>query len=194
MKDLDAHNSDDAIRQLEASVAAGPKFAEGWHALGVVKEKSGKLPEARDAYSHAIEVDPKLLPPYVTLARLCIKTKDWQCAAKTSDTMIRIDTKHTYPEIYIHRAVAQYELKDLAGAEESVQEALRLDPKHKKPRAEYVLGRILEARGDTNAAREHISKYLELEPAAPDAEQVQGYMLGLGKPQNGGVEPELEPL
>lgn len=194
MKAIDSHNFEEAIRQLEAAVAAAPKFAEGWHALGVVNDRLEKTSEARAAYTHAIEADPKLLTAYVTLARLCIRTKDWQCAATTADSMLKVDTKRTYPEIYLHKAVAQYELKDLEGAEASAQEAIRLDSKHKKPRAEYVLGRILEARGDPGGAREHMSKYLELEPAAPDAEQVQGHMLAVGKPGAPLVEPDLEPL
>jgi Flp pilus assembly protein TadD len=194
MKALDAHKFDEAISELQAAVAAAPKFAEGWHALGVVDDRTQKMAEARDAYMHAIDADPKLLPPYVTLARLCIRTKDWQCAAKTADSLIKVDAKHTFAEIYLHRAVAQYELKDLARAEESAREFIRLDPKHSKPRAEYVIGRILEAKGDSNGAREHISKYLELQPSAPDAETVQGHLLGMGKPENAAPEPELEPL
>jgi tetratricopeptide (TPR) repeat protein len=90
--------------------------------------------------------------------------------------------------------VAQYELKNLPSAQESAQEAIRLDTKHKWPRAEYVLGRVLEAKGDINAAREHMKTYLDLQPAAPDAEAVQSHMLGLGKPEKVATEPELEPL
>jgi predicted Zn-dependent protease len=194
MKALDAHKFDEAVTQLQAVTSGSPKFAEGWHALGVVEEKTGKSAEARDAYTHAIEADPKELSSYVTLTRLCIKTKEWQCALQTADNLIKEDPKKTYPEIYLHKAVAQYELKDLAGAEESAQEAIRLDPKNTNPREEYVLGRILEAKGDLKAAREHMSKYLELEATSPDAEIVQGHMLGLGKPENAGVEPVLEPL
>jgi Flp pilus assembly protein TadD len=194
MKDLDAKKYDDAIALLKEVVATAPKYGDGWHALGVVYDRLGKLDEARDAYTHAIAVDPKLLPPYVTLTRLCIKTKDWQCALTNADSMTKVDTKHLYPEIYVHRAVAQYELKDLTSAEESAQEAIRLDPKHKFPRAEYVLGRILEAKGDIDGAREHMQKDLELQPAAKDAEQVQAHMLALGKPEKAGTEPDLEPL
>jgi hypothetical protein len=194
MKALDAHKFDEAISLLQTVVAGSPKFADGWHALGVVDDKMGKFAEARDAYTHAVEADPKFLPAYVTMARLCIRTKDWQCALQAADSLIKVDAKRVYPEIYLHKAVAQYGLKDLAGAEESAQEAIRLDPKHTKPREEYVLGRILEAKGDLKAAREHMSKYLELEATAPDAELVQGHMLGLGKPENAGVEPILEPL
>jgi len=195
MKAIDAHNYDEAIRDLQASVAAAPKFAEGWHALGAVYDTIREMPaEARDSYTHAIEADPKQLPSYVTLTRLCIKTKDWPCALKNADSLIKLDTKHIYPEIYVHRAVAQYQLKDLPAAEESAQEAIRLDAKHKWPRAEYVLGRVLEAKGDINAAREHMQKYLDLQPTAKDAEDVQAHMLGLGKPEKAGSEPELELL
>jgi len=195
MKDLDAKKFEDAIVQLKSVVATAPKYGEGWQALGVVYDRLQHVDEARDAYQHAIEVEPKLIPPYLTLTRLCLRTKDWKCALTASDGEIKADTKQLYPEIYIHKAVAQYQLKDLAGAESSARDAIRLDPKHKKPRAEYVLGRILEAKGDTDGAREHMSKYLDLEATAPDAEQVQARMLALGKPPGAQqVEPELEPL
>ncbi len=122
-----------------------------------------KLPEARQAYEHAIEADPKLLPPYIALTRLCIKTKDWQCASKNADALIALDTKKTVTEIYLHQAVARFGLKDLDGATTSAQEAIKL----KIPRAEYVLGRILEAKGDAAGAREHIAKYLEIDKKTP---------------------------
>jgi Tfp pilus assembly protein PilF len=193
MKDLDAKKFDDAIVQLKAVVATAPKYGEGWHALGAVYDRLNRPAEAKDAYTHAVEASPKLVVAWVTLARLCIRTKDWQCALNASDGGIKAD-KQLYPEIYIHRAVAQFQLKDLTGAESTAQDAIRLDPKHKKPRAEYVLGRILEAKGDTNGAREHMAKYLDLEATAPDAEQVQARMLALGKAGATPPEPELEPL
>jgi tetratricopeptide (TPR) repeat protein len=194
MKDLDAKKFEDAIAQLKAVVATAPKYGEGWHALGAVYDKLNRPAEAKDAYTHAVEASPKLVVAWVTLARLCIRTKDWQCAVNATDGEIKADTRQQYPEIYIHRAVAQYQLKDLAGAETSAQDAIRLDPKHKTPRAEYVLGRILEAKGDMNGAREHMAKYLELEATSADAELVQARMLALGKAGSAAPEPELEPL
>jgi hypothetical protein len=85
-------------------------------------------------------------------------------------------------------------LKDLNGAEMSIQEAIRLDAGHKKPREEYVLGRILEAKGDVNGAREHMKKYLELEPAPLDVDRVKTHLENLGKPEAGVVDPSLEVL
>jgi tetratricopeptide (TPR) repeat protein len=194
MKAVDAENAAAAASQLEIATAAAPKSAQLWHALGIVDENLQKPAEARKAYERAIADDPKLLPAYVTLTRVCVKTKDWQTASQTADVLIKTDTKHLYPEIYLHRAVALYGLKDLAGAEASVHEAIRLDPAHKRPREEYVLGRILEAKGDLAGAREHISKYLELEPAPIDVDLVRGHLQNLGKPEAKDIEPELELL
>jgi Tfp pilus assembly protein PilF len=194
IKALDAQNLPEVASHLEAVVAAAPKAEQAWHALGVVDERLNKLPEARAAYEHALEADPKVLTPYVTLARVCIKTKDWSCVAKASEALIKADLKRSYPEIYLHLAVARYELKDLNGAQESVEEAIRLDPKYKRPRAEYVLGRILEAKGDVAGAKEHMAKYLELEPAPADIDLVRGHFDNLGKPEAKDVDPELERL
>jgi Tfp pilus assembly protein PilF len=193
-KAVDARDSAGAASHLEAVVAAAPKFAQAWHGLGVIDESLNKTAEARAAYEHAIASDPKMLPAYVLLARLCIKTKDWNCAAKTAETTIKLDPKRLYPEIYLHQAVARYELKDLTGAQESVQEAIRLDPRYKRPRAEYVLGRILEAKGDVAGAKEHMAKYLTLDPAPQDIELVRGHIQYLGKAEASDVDPELEPL
>jgi Tfp pilus assembly protein PilF len=184
----------EAARHLEAAVAAAPKFAPAWHALGIVDERLKKQPDAKAAYEHAVEADPKLVQPYVTLLRVSIKLKDWDGARKAAVALLKVDPKHAYPEVYLHEAVAQYGLKDYNGAEESVQEAIRLDPAHKRPRAEYVLGRILEAKGDTSGAKEHMAAYLKLDPAPPDVDLVKGHMDLIGKPGGADVEPELEPL
>jgi Flp pilus assembly protein TadD len=194
MKAVDAGNIAEAGRQLEAVTEAAPKDAQAWHALGIVDEKLEKPADARKAYERAIQDDPKLLPAYVTLTRVCLKTKDWQAASQTADALIKADTKHYYAEIYLHKAVALYGLKDLAGAEASAQEAIRLDPAHKRPREEYVLGRILEAKGDLAGAREHMERYLKLDPAPADGDLVRGHLQNLGKPESKDVDPELEVL
>jgi tetratricopeptide (TPR) repeat protein len=190
MKGLDDRNLPEAAAQLKMVVAESPKFAIGWHALGVVLESQDKGAEARDAYQHAIDADPKMLAAYMTLTRASIKAKDWATAAKTADGLIKVDTKKVYPEIYLHQAVARYQLKDLDGAAASAQDAIKL----RIPRAEYVLGRTLEAKGDAAGAREHISKYLEQDKNTPDAGTIRSHLENIGKPGAVGVEPDLEQL
>ena len=194
MKAIDVPNMAEAGRLLEAATAGAPKFAEGWHALGIVDERLQKPAEARAAYEHAIDANPKLLPPYVALARLCVKTKDWEGVEKAVSALDKVDPKHSYPEVYLHVAVAQYQLKDYAAAEASAQEAIRTDTAHKRPRAEYVLGRILEAKGDLNGAKEHMAKYLALDPAPADVDLVKGHLEHIGTPEAKDVDPQLEIL
>ena len=57
-----------------------------------------------------------------------------------------------------------------------------------------MLGRILEAKGDAAGAREHISKYLELDKNTPDAEMIRAHLENIGKPDAEGAEPDLELL
>src|SRR5947207_14628364 len=118
---------------------------------------------------------------YLTLARLCLKTKDWQCAAKTSDALIKVDSKKTVPEAYLHLAVARYGLKDLDGASASAQEAVQ----RRILRAEYVLGRILEAKGDAAGAREHMTKYLDMDKKAADGELIRTHIHNVGQTDAG---------
>ena len=193
-KAVDNQNLPEVAQHLEAVTAEAPKAPQAWQDLGIVDEKLQKPAAARTAYEQAIAIDSKLLPVYLTLARVCIKTKDWNCVAKNAETLIALDSKHDYPEIYLHQAVARYELKDLKGAEESVKEAIRRAPKNSLPRAQYVLGRILEAQGDRKGAKQHMEEYLKLQPGAPDIDVIRGHITGLENPLAPGADPDLEVL
>jgi cytochrome c-type biogenesis protein CcmH/NrfG len=192
IKAIQAVNIPEAESQLQAAVQASPKFAQGWHTLAIVYSTDQKGKEAKDAWEHAIAADPKLLQPYVALARLCVRTKDWQCTLTAADGLLKVDKKQTFPEIYIHQAVALYSTKDLAGAQAAAENAMKLDLVHK--RSEYILGRILEAQGDLAGAKEHMAKYVERDPNVADIQLVKKHLELLGKPEAAGAEPELSVL
>jgi Tfp pilus assembly protein PilF len=194
MKALDAKDYAEADRQLQEAMSLSPKYAPGWNTLGLVYGNEKKLDQSRDAFQHAIESDPKFLPPYVSLDRLCIRMKDWQCAVKDTDDLLAVDVKKLYTaEAYMHQAAARLELKDLPGAEMSIEASLRLDPAHKNPRAEYVMARILEAKGDFSGASEHVVRYLQLAPTAADAELIRAHLQIMGTPAAAGAaQPDLE--
>lgn len=192
IKNIDMGNFEGAVVNLKVAVDAAPKFAEGWHALGVVYVNTGRPELARDAFRKAVDADPKLLTAYVTLTRTCLLMKEWQCAADTSARMIRADIKHIYPEIYLHQAVALYQEKNLDTAQQSANEFLHYDGDKRNPRVEYVLGRILEAKGDLDGARTHITRYLALEPMPADRDLIVGRMELMGKPEAADVNVDLE--
>jgi tetratricopeptide (TPR) repeat protein len=190
LKAIDAGTLPEAETQIQAAVKTAPKFALGYHTLGILYSTDQKPKEAKQAWEQALAADPKFFPPYVALARLCIHMKDWQCAANASDSLIKADPKRTYPEIYIHLAAAKYGLKDYDGAKSAVEDAIKYDQIHK--RSEYVLGRVLEAKGDIPGAKEHMTKYLQLDPNVADVEMVKKHVEYLGKPEAATIEPEIE--
>jgi len=185
-----------AERELRIAVQVAPKFTRGWNALGVACANQNKPAEARDAFQKVVELEPKSLDALLDVARESISASDWGTAEKTAATLIKLDTKQRYPEIYLHQATARYYQKDLDAAEASARTGIRLDRKREVPRTEYVLGVILEAKGDYPGAREHLTQYLTLDSKPADAEEVRARMDNLGKPrapsQAGVPEPLLE--
>ncbi|HEY1757625.1 MAG TPA: hypothetical protein VGG72_19790 [Bryobacteraceae bacterium] len=181
MKALDANNIDESVKQLLLAVKAVPKFADGWNILGALYEQQRMLMEAKDALQHAIEANPKLASPYLRLARVSNKLGEWDEAAKNEDALLKIETRF-YPEIYLHQAITRFEMKNLAGAEESLKTAQAMDAAHKQYRIEYVLGMVALAKGDVSGAKQHIANYMKLDPTTPDIEKIQVQLDTLGQP------------
>ncbi len=191
VKAFEANNTEEGIRQLQAAVKAVPKFADGWNILGAAYERSRMLNDARDALQHAIDVNPKLLSPYLRLARIDNKLGQWDAAAKAEDALLKLDRRF-YPEIYLHQGITRLEMKDLAGAEESLKTAQSLDVAHKMLRTEYVLGMLALAKGDVNGARQHLTTYVQADSMAEDVPRIAVQLETLGKPDAPKADIALE--
>lgn len=189
MKAVSAGSIEDAATQLKAATTTNPKFALAWHDLGILHDLRRNYDDAAAAYQSAIEVNPKLALSYVALARIQIRKSDWAGVNKTVTTFQPLDKSIIFPEMSMYQAIAQYKLKDLAAAEASATAALNPKAKQSANRAEYVLGRILEAKGDTAGAKQHMDRYLQLAPTAEDAALIQAHIAKIG--QAGAPEPEL---
>lgn len=189
---LNSGNVQEVANHLKAVVAAAPRFARGWDSLGIAYETMAMSAEARDAYTHATEIDPKMTVAFVTLSREDVLTKDWQGAINAADAAIKLDVKHLYSEVYLHRGVAEYELKNLDAAQADVKKSLEMNYKTAKYRGEFVLGQILAAKGDIPGARQHITKYLELAKTPTDLDLIKPYLDALGKPEAAAIQIDLE--
>jgi len=170
-----------AERQLRSAVQAAPRFAQGWYGLGYARAQMHKPQEAQEALRQAVERNPKSMDSYVLLARVSNEARDWQSTVHAAETVIREETKKRFPEIYSDLAIARFQLKDLEGAQAAVEEGIRLDQKRAFPRNEYILGAILSARQNYDAARTHFLAYLELAPKAADASELRSRLDSLGK-------------
>ena len=191
-KAMEARQWAEAESSLREAIAAAPKFATGWNALGVALQNQAEPAEARTAFNKAIEIDPALLASYALLTRLEIDSQNWEAASRAASTLIERDKGKRHLDAYLQKATARFRLNDLAGSESSLNELIAQDRAHQYPRAEYLLGLILDMKGDKSGAAEHMRKYLELEPASRDAAQVRQRMENLGRPNPGEIALALE--
>ena len=131
-----------------------------------------KLPEARAACEHAVQADPKYIKPYLALTRMAIVENRNQDASDIAERALAQNPVE-FPAIYFYYAVAQHGLGFQDVAEKFAGRAIELDTRHEYPRAEYLLGMLLNAKGDRAGAIEHLNKYLAAAPKAADAAAVR---------------------
>ena len=161
-----------AQKEFERAVSIYPEYASAWDELGEALREQSKADEARAAYEHAIQADAKYLKPYLQLARLALNQGRNQDAITITDRALALNPIE-YPGIFFFNAVANFNLKHFEAAETSVRRAVDLDANHEIPRAEYLLGNLLQAKGDGRGALEHLRKYVEYDPKSPDVGEVK---------------------
>jgi tetratricopeptide (TPR) repeat protein len=159
---------DEARKQFEIAVEIDPKYASAWFELGRTLESLQNESGAWDAYQRAIASDERFIPPYVQVATIELKRKDWAAAIETTDHIVKLDPVN-FPGVYICKSIAEFSLRKLEAAEKSARQALDLDTAHRFPVANHVLGVILAQRGDFSGAAAHLRTYLRLAPNASDA-------------------------
>jgi tetratricopeptide (TPR) repeat protein len=183
--------TNDAERELDKAVAAYPQFAEAWSSLGVIHEEHQELADARRCFSQALAADPKLVTPYLHLARFSAADKNWPDVAATTNRLIKLNP-YDFPEAYFYNAVAAYNLRKYDVAHTSALEAQKLDMAHKFPKVEHLLGVILYQKKDYPGAIEQMRKYLLLSPDSPDVSQVKQQLADLEKAAGGATKAKAD--
>jgi len=191
-KAMEAGQWREAESALREALAASPKFAGGWGALGVTAQNLGRPEEARAAFQKAIEADPSQLNSYSLLIALEMESQNWAAVSRVASELINKDTGKRRLDAYLQRATAQFKLNDAAGAQATLIALIAEDRAHKYPRAEYLLGLMLSMAGDKTAAAAHFRKYLELDPGSKDAAEVKQRMENLARASEGEVALALE--
>jgi TolA-binding protein len=162
----------DAEEQLRKAVDTYPKYAVAWYELGTVYHQQGNLPQAREAYLSAVKADEKYLSPYAQLARLEGAEHKWPEVAELTAKVIKLNPFFSADMYYIS-AVANFNLQKLDVAEERAREAVKMDPQHKNPRSNHLLGLVLAQKEAYPEAAENMRVFLKRVPEGPDAENVK---------------------
>jgi tetratricopeptide (TPR) repeat protein len=168
----------DAQKSLERAVALYPEYAQAWCDLGEALHLQSKGTEARAAWQHALQADPKYLKTYLQMARLDLEEHHMEDAIATTNRALE-QNPIEYPGIYFFNAVANFNLKRFGAAEKSARQAIEHDGTHEIPRAESLLGTVLAYRGELREAILHLNKYLELAPKASDVAEVKAQIEAL---------------
>jgi tetratricopeptide (TPR) repeat protein len=113
-------------------------------------------------------------------AIIALRDGKWQEGADLSDHVLRSDGAE-YPAAYYLNAMANLHLGNLAAAEQSAREAVRIDSTHRNPRTNYVLGLILAGKRDYKQSADLLNAYLKAAPNAPDAEMVRKQLRNIEK-------------
>jgi len=183
--------TNDAEKELDKAVAAYPQFAEAWSSLGVIHEANREMADARRCFSQALAADPKLVTPYLHLARFSVADKNWQDVAATTNRLIKLNP-YDFPEAYFYSAAADYNLHKFDAAHASALEAQKLDTVHKFPKVEHLLGLILYQKRDYAGAIEQLRKYLVMSPDSPDVGEVKHQLAELEKAAGGDTKAKVD--
>jgi tetratricopeptide (TPR) repeat protein len=163
---------EEAEKHLQEAVDEYPKYAVAWYDLGRMQQTGKDFASARKSYEAAIAADSKFVSPYDGLANIAAIEGKWQEAVDRSKQAVYLNPVE-YPSSWFYNALANYNLKHVDLAEKSANEVLKLDGTHRLPQAETLMAQICMERADYAAAAQHLQSYLQLQPNAPNADQLK---------------------
>jgi tetratricopeptide (TPR) repeat protein len=198
-----AGDSDKAFADFNKVVKLYPRFARGFHMRGVVQDELGAPEKALADIDHAIDLDSRNwtfhfsraavlrgkndldgaladlktaadLEPQeqkVILLRALINSDRGDYAVARADINKVISAGHDRAAAYYARAAVAYREQRLDAATDDLDRVLALSESFAA--AHTLMGRILEARGDTAGAKARYRKAARLAPTSLDARSAQ---------------------
>jgi tetratricopeptide (TPR) repeat protein len=163
---------EDAEKHLQDAVTEYPKYAIALYELGRMQAANHDAAGARKSFEAAIAADSKYVSPYDGLALLAAQASNWQEAADRSKQAVYLNPVE-YPSSWFYNALANYNLKHPDLAEKSAKEVVKLDGARRLPQVETLLAQLCADRADYAGAAQHLQAYLQLQPNAPNAEQLR---------------------
>jgi tetratricopeptide (TPR) repeat protein len=163
---------DDALKSFQKAVDVYPKYAVAWFEMGECQLQKNDVPSAQQSFRQAIHADSKFISPYEQLAQIAIHERQWQVVADTTSEILKLNPVN-FPQFWLFNSAANYYLNNYEVAEKSALRGLDVDPQHKFPKLEHLLGILLAHRHDYAGAVEHIKNYLRLSPNDSDAQLAQ---------------------
>lgn len=125
-RDVEKSDFEGAIAPLQKVIADQPDFAYAHFQLAYVYTALKKTDEARSEYARTIAIDPKMSEAYLNLGMLLLDKQDNAAAVAPLHKAVELLPAQSRPRYLL--AVAQDRSGDQAGAAESFEALIHLDP------------------------------------------------------------------
>ena len=186
-RDVEKSDFEGAIAPLQKVIADQPDFAYAHFQLAYVYTALKKTDEARAEYTRTIAIDPKMSEAYLNLGMLLLDKQDNAAAVAPLRKAVELLPAQSRPRYLL--AVAQDRSGDQAGAAESFEALIHLDPNDIT--AIDYLGSAALRQGKPAEAETRFRHALEVQPNSTEARR--GLALSLDaqkKPEAAGAYRE----
>src|SRR5713101_5097710 len=164
-RDIDKNSFEAAIAPLQKVIADQPEFAYGHFQLAYVYTALKRTKEARAEYERTIALDPKMSEAYLNLGMLLLDNREDAAAVAPLRKAVDLLPAQSRPRYLL--AVALDRSGDQAGAAESFQALLHLDPNDIT--AIDYLGWAALRQGRSDDAEKRFRRALEVQPEETEA-------------------------
>ena len=168
--DVESGNDTDAIEQYKATIAAAPPQSGLYEALGSAYWRTGKYPEAQQAYEQAVKIDPGDIVAVYKLGCLRIDRGDAAGGKPLLERVQVADPSLTMTSYYLGRAEIQLGNNDAAIADlkRTIDEHLDQDT---TKQAYFQLARVYRRMHNLAASEQAQAEYRLLDQQSKDALQ-----------------------
>jgi Tfp pilus assembly protein PilF len=162
---LNAGDKDGAAKRFEEAVSKNPDFPQGWLALTTIAYQKKDWAKTLEYGQKATDLDPSLTNVYAMLADAAAKSGDKKAAAEWQSKYAEANPDS--PEILYNKGIDAYNKKNLKDAETYLTKAAEAKPDFAL--AHFWLGMTSFTLNKKSAAKEHLEKYLQLDPNGSEA-------------------------
>ena len=162
---LNAGDKPGAEAKLKEAVAKSPDLPQAWHALAIVAYDNKDWAKTLEYGQKAYDLDPSNTNLYGLMTDAAEKSGDKKAAAEWRKKYDEANPDS--PEILYNKGVDAYNKGKMKDAEASLSKALEAKPD--LAMGHFLLGMVSFNLNKKAAAREHLEKYLQLDPNGKEA-------------------------
>ncbi|HEX8147541.1 MAG TPA: tetratricopeptide repeat protein [Pyrinomonadaceae bacterium] len=170
LKLREGRRNDEAVRSLTRAVELFPDYFQALAERGDLLIVAGRLSEAAEDFARALKVNPRYGPALRGAGYCKLERREFEEAAGHLEQATT--AQPTDANAYLLLGIAYLELDRRGQAEGALLKALSFDTR-RELRAHIHLGNLYAREGRHGEAAEQLRKYLEANPADPDAARLR---------------------